>query len=246
MKKIIFTNISDYKDLEPPKPASRYIPDWYKQSKSYSNNEKKPFDDGSIPSTIKRCIPVFDAITSGYIIESPADIYISPRQVEKEKLNNIDLTQDHSLEKQQHFVWSWFNVIDFHPIDQAPNHPLRNEFPYPKWINPWGIKTPKSYSSLFIQPMHRDSVFTIFPGIVDTDKYENPVNFPFVVNDSNFEGIIPKGTPIAQVIPFKRDTWETVIGDKNNLENILQTRLKMNTKFFDKYKNMFWDKKQYN
>jgi hypothetical protein len=246
MKNIIFTNVSDYKDLESPKPASRYIPDWYKQTRSYFQNEKKPFDDGITPSTIKKCIPVFDAITSGYIIESPADIYISLKEKQIQDLEDAESGQENNSKKEQHFVWSWFSLIDFHPIDQAPHHPLKNEFPYPKWINPWGIQTPKGYSSLFVQPMHRESVFTIFPGIVDTDKYSNPVNFPFVMNDPNFEGIIPKGTPIAQVIPFKRDTWKTVIGDKNDVENILQLKIKLNTKFFDKYKTMFWDKKQYN
>jgi hypothetical protein len=239
MKEIIFTNVSDYKDLEPPKPASRYIPDWYKQTRSYVQNEKKPFDDGTTPSTVKKCIPVFDAITSGYIIESPADIYVSPRTKETENLENNELI------KEQHFMWSSFGLIEFHPISQAPEHPAKNNFPYPKWINPWSIKTPRGYSSLFVQPMHRESEFSILPGIVDTDKYPAPVNFPFVINDPNFEGIIPKGTPIAQVIPFKRDNWKTFIGNEKDRKNVMQIRMQLSTKFFDKYKTMFWEKKQY-
>lgn len=245
MKKIIFTNTLEFKDLDLPKPASRYVPEWYKNTSSYAEYEKKPFDDGTSPSTIKKCIPVFDAITAGYIIESPADVYVSLKDVEQDSEEFGESPINSGLTKTQYFNWSAFHLIDFHPIIQAPYHPSRNNFSYPKWNNPWGIKTPKGYSCMFVQPMHRESVFTILPGIVDTDTYNPPVNFPFVINDPNFEGLIPKGTPIAQVIPFKRDSWKSYSGNDEDALEILQNRIKLSTKFFDKYKTMFWEKKEY-
>ena len=214
-------------DIEQPQPAFKFIPDWYKNMESYIGKEKKPSGSGTTTATIKRCIPVFDAITSGYIITLPADIYVS------------------IVDEKQFFEWSDLNLINFHPIEQAPEHPNRKPHAYPKWMNPWGVKTPKGYSTLFVQPMHRESVFTILPGIVDTDTYTAPVNFPMVINDPNFEGLIPKGTPIAQVIPFKREGWQMEIGSKRELKeqnNVLQ---KINSKFFDKYKSMFWSRKEY-
>ena len=66
-----------------------------------------------------------------------------------------------------------------------------------------------------------------------------------MMNDKDWEGIIPAGTPIAQVIPFKRDRWKNSLGNKNDLDDINQNSLKLQTKFFDKYKNMFWEKKNY-
>jgi len=214
-------------DIEQPQPAFKFIPDWYKNMESYIGKEKKPSGSGTTTATIKRCIPVFDAITAGYIITLPADIYVS------------------IVDEKQFFEWSDLNLINFHPIEQAPEHPNRKPHAYPKWMNPWGVKTPKGYSTLFVQPMHRESVFTILPGIVDTDTYTAPVNFPMVINDPNFEGLIPKGTPIAQVIPFKREGWQMEIGSKRELKeqnNVLQ---KINSKFFDKYKSMFWSRKEY-
>jgi hypothetical protein len=98
---------------------------------------------------------------------------------------------------------------------------------------------------MFIQPMHRESVFTILPGIVDTDIYSVPVNFPFVVNDPNFEGLIPKGTPIAQVIPIKRDAWKMEFGGQEELDEQANITTKLQTKFFDRYKTMFWSRKEY-
>jgi hypothetical protein len=244
MKKIIFTNVSLIKNLELPKPADKYIPDWYKETNSYILNQKKPYPDGRSPATIKKCIPVFDAITSGYIIESISDVYISP--VEKEEEHNNELLSERILKKTQEFMWSHGPTIDFHPLSQAPYHPYKkDDFRYPKWLSPWAIKTPKGYSCLFIQPMHRDSVFTILPGVVDTDKYSAPVNFPFVINDPNFEGLIPKGTPIAQVIPFKRDSWKNFLGNENDAKDANEIKFKLQQKFFDKYKSIFWDKKQY-
>ena len=193
---ILFTNTTGHADLELPKPASGLLPDWYKNTQSYTTGEKAPNGKGGTHATVKRCMPVFDAITAGYIIVSPADVWVSIK-------NGI-----------QNFEWSDFGLISFHPIEQAPLYPQRKPFDYPKWTNPWSIRTPKGYSTLFVQPFHRESVFTILPGIVDTDQYYAPVNFPFVINDPLFEGLRPAGTPIAQVIPFKRDSWKTKEGQK--------------------------------
>lgn len=224
--KITFTNTSGM-DIERPQPASKFIPDWYKNMESYIGGEKKPSAGLGTLATIKRCMPVFDAITSGYIITSPADVYV---RIKDEK---------------QFFEWSALNLISFHPIEQAPEHPNRKPHAYPKWNNPWAIKTPKGYSVLFTQPMHRESVFTILPGIVDTDTYTAPVNFPMVINDPNFEGLIPQGTPIAQVIPFKREDWQMDIGSEKELKEQNSISLKLYIKFFDKYKSMFWSRKEY-
>ena len=226
-KVIKFTNTSGWKDLEQPQPASAFIPDWYKNVESYIGGKKITNGNGMSMATIKRCMPVFDAITAGYIITSPADVMIT-------------LKDGH-----QNFEWSNFGLISFHPIEQAPEHPARKPYQYPKWNNPWGIKTPKGYSTMFIQPMHRESVFTILPGIVDTDTYTAQVNFPFVVNDPNFEGLIPKGTPIAQIIPIKRDAWKMEFGGQEELNEQVNISTKLNTKFFDRYKTMFWSRKEY-
>lgn len=226
-KEILFTPVVDFEDLEKPKPASLFIPEWYKNMEGYIGGKKQPDGTGHTQETIKKCIPVFDAIIAGYIITSPADVWVSIK------------------DGQQYFEWSNFNLISFHPIDQAPEHPAKKPFAYPKWMNPWSIKTPKGYSVLFVQPFHRESVFTILPGIVDTDEYYAAVNFPFVINDPEFTGLIPKGTPIAQVIPFKRENWKINYGNKKDYKKQFDITTKLQTKFFDRYKTMFWSRKEY-
>lgn len=194
---------------------------------SYIGKEKEPDGKGGTKATIKRCMPVFDAINAGYIITSSADVYVSIK------------------DGMQHFEWSALGLIDFHPVEQAPTHPAKNEHAYPKWINHWAVRTPKGYSTMFVQPMHRESVFTILPGIVDTDEWYAPTNFPFVVNDPKFKGLIPRGTPIAQVIPFKREDWNMQFGGEKEIKEQDKKITQLSTKFFDRYKTMFRSEKQY-
>jgi len=225
---IKFTNkLGNNYPIDPPVSASKLVPDWYKNTQSYVGGEKKPDGQGGISGTIKRCIPVFDAITAGYIITSPCDVYVS----QKEGI--------------PYYEWSSLDIISFHPIEQAPEHPAKNGFSYPKWMNPWAIRTPKGYSVSFMQPVHRESVFKILEGVVDTDNYTAPVNFPFVLTDPTFEGLIPVGTPIAQVVPFKRESWTMEIGSEEDHKQQTSVTQKLQTKFFDRYKTIFWQRKEY-
>lgn len=220
---ITFTNTLDY-DIEQPKPAAKWLPEWYLNMSSYKDNDKSPNSFGEGVGTVKKCMPVFDAITAGYIIATPVDLYIGP-----------DKTMS----------WPNANFIDFHPEWQAPSHPLSNKLPYPKFNNPWSIKTPPGYSTLFVQPFHRESLFTIMPGIVDTDTYFGTINFPFVVNDLSFTGIVPKGTPIIQVIPFKRDSWKSETGTEKDKAQVLKHKQEARSTFYEYYKRIWYRKKEY-
>jgi len=50
--------------------------------------------------------------------------------------------------------------------------------------------------------------FTTITGLVDCDTFiDSPVNFPAYWHDAAFNGVLPKGTPVAQCMPVKRDAW---------------------------------------
>lgn len=238
---IVFTNIKEIIVVPKqyyPKPAKFEIPNWYKELNSYIDNKKEYSiheTDTNLSAlttaTVKKCMPVFDSITSGYIIYSVTDLFI----------NNEDKSSPL-------YVWPSVKPVDFHTLKQIPNYPLGKEYvsSYPKWINPWAIKTPKGYSTLFVQPFHRESLFTILPGIVDTDTYSLPVNFPFILKDVNFTGLIPAGTPIAQVIPFKRDSWEIRFDEQEkSMSELTSKQSLLRSKFFDGYKTLFRQDKEY-
>jgi hypothetical protein len=113
-----------------------------------------------------------------------------------------------------------------------------------KFRNDWAIETPKGYSALFVHPLNRgDLPFYTLSGVVDTDDYNVPVNFPFLIR-ADFEGIIPAGTPIAQVIPIKRESWGHEIG-KFDPEYSTKKSAKFNSTIYRAYKNLFWKRKEY-
>jgi len=208
------------------------LPEWYKKTQPYINDSKIPFFDFSSTTnaTIKRCLPVFDILTAGYFILTPADIYVTHEE-------DSDAP---------YYRWAGGEGIGFHPVIQAENHPGQNGFPYPKWINRWIIKTEPGYSTLILSPVHRDLPFETLPGLVDTDIYYGAINFPFILKDPKWEGLIPAGTPIAQVIPFKRESYEMSIVPLE-LKEHQKTVTMLKLHFADVYRKFFWaKKKEYN
>lgn len=113
-----------------------------------------------------------------------------------------------------------------------------------KLISPWNIRTPKGWSCYFKNPANSFSNdLTLFEGVVDTDEYHAPVNFPFFWAGSEVgDFIIPKGSPLVQVIPFKRQTIGYSVEEETFDFESYTIRL-LDTYVFDKYKRLFWHKR---
>ena len=114
-----------------------------------------------------------------------------------------------------------------------------------KFENPWAIKTKKGWSCYIKAPAgHFGQQIEILEGVVDSDAYQLPISFPFVwKGDKQGDYFIPKGTPLIQVIPFKRHETTFEVGEANELEQqILATKL--NSRFIDRYKSTFWHKRK--
>lgn len=231
---IKFTNILGVPEEYAPVPASKIVPEWYKKLDSYVGGEKRPDGNGNTTATAKKCMPIFDSISAGYIISTHSDLFVSQKEEEDGKIS-------------PYYEWSNFDAIAFHSTHQLPVHPENkgHEFAYPKWNNAWAISTPPGYSTLFISPLHRETPIVALPGVVDTDTYTSPVNFPFVLKDPKMDGLIPAGTPIVQVIPFKRDSWQMEFGTNEDLVQQDRVTRRLRTRFFDSYKNQFRQPKEY-
>ncbi len=209
-----------------PKPATHFLPEWFKKIEPYGEGDNKKNHE-TIP-TIKKCIPVFDALTFGYIITTVCDISVKKVEGQLQLFPSID----------------YLEIVTSHPNKQAYTHPLATGIPFPKFTNPWAIKTPKGYSCLFVAPLHNPNpYFTALPGIVDTDTYHGNVNFVFKLNDENWEGVIPAGTPIVQVIPFKRNEWESKYLEDDKLRS--KWFYSIRAHFFEGYKTKFWSRKSF-
>jgi hypothetical protein len=222
----------------PPVESSRVIPDWYKDLSGFKNSSSTNIrflnpvndrgQDGSDVST-KLCPPYLDAIISGYMHTAPEDIFVEILEEEKP-------------------IISWKS--NEHLIDTRP----KVDVPIPKecypvqfgWKMTWYYETPPGYSLLFTHPLNRyDLPFYNASAIVDSDIWGLPAFMPFFLK-RGFSGVIPKGTPLFQMIPIKRDDWELDIdmSDEKYWKN-KEREEKRRTDITGHYKKTTWQKKQY-
>jgi hypothetical protein len=233
--KIVFTDMTESVPKEYfPVPAKNFLPDWYKAMPPYYDKEKRALSEiGAFTNaTAKKCLPLFDSLSAGYIIKTHCDISIDNKEING------------------NFLYQWpiaDKLIELHDPRQYPNLPKTNgSTEVPKFISPWSVRTPRGYSSLFVSPLNRDDQpIRILSGIVDTDKYYAPVNLPFLVDESWLAGFVPAGTPIAQIIPFKRDAFKMEFGKNKYLEKNSEVDKKIGSVFFNGYKKFAWSKKDY-
>lgn len=233
MNKIIFTDIFNPDGVLPkPKPASEHIPEWYQKAKKYLDftGKKAPSLDDTPYASVKSCMPVWDMMTAGYIIETPYDVYV--RQMPTGPF----------------FQWNASNeAVALQTMEQFQNHPNFRDVNYSVRItHPWNVKTPKGWSLLVMQPTHREETpIEILPGIVDTDDFSIPFNVFIKLKDPKFEGMIPAGTPFIQVIPIKRESWKSELGGEKERKKYQSDFRKFQRVLFDRYKTFWWNRKEY-
>lgn len=215
---------------ESPTPASLHIPEWYKKLQTHIDGTKDHRESrGGSNLTMKMCVPVLDSLTAGYMITLPTDVAFT-----KEK-------------NKYRVMWdvSWTPVSEHGPaqVGDLPVPLGMEKVPY-KWEGTHIIKTPPGYSSLITHPFYRyDLPFNTLTAVVDTDNYNFlPINLPFFLKEE-YEGVIKKGTPIAQVIPFKRENWESEVENFESKNMYSLDYLK--TTIIRSYKTRFWSKKRY-
>lgn len=219
------SNVDDI--VSPPEPASRAIPQWYRGLNKFLHSDKLIVDNGKSNVGLKTCVPFLDAMISGYIVRLHCDIMV---------------TQDGDMTHM-----NWTSPID--PLStRGPMYsnqlPRVNGFgPFAQaWELKYAFRVPKGYSVLVTQPINRlESVTLCTTGIIDADDTLGPGGIPFALQEG-FEGIIPAGTPIAQLFPYKRDEW---------IEKIIEPPLtpfanfRARNVFYGWYKKNIWKKKNY-
>jgi hypothetical protein len=113
--------------------------------------------------------------------------------------------------------------VETHHPAQVAGSPWENAAVI-KFINPWIVVTPAGYSTLFVAPLNSEAIpFRVLAGVVDTDSFYAPVNFPAVCElGRGGSCLLKRGTPLVQAIPFKREQWRSEIGraDADRLEKL--------------------------
>jgi hypothetical protein len=181
--------------IPPPIPAASGMPGWLKAmpAQAYSGTNRRE------DNTIKRCPPFIDAMTSGFLLPLVCDL----------RIENGVMTWDNDLPTGGALEFPR-SPIGFHDEGQVVDTPLfeRDRFLI-KFHNLWCIEAPEGYAIFFTHPINRfDLPFTTLSGLVDCDHYkDNWIHFPAHWHDVNFSGVLPRGTPIVQCFPVKREKW---------------------------------------
>jgi len=220
--------------LTPPEPAVKMLPEWFRtlarHDKSNDDRTLHPVNhigaDGAMVATVM-CMPFLDATTAGYHYLLEDDLYVD-------------------LDENGKPILSWKGdvlLVDVRPTIELPVpdncHPIHYG-----WRMNWYYETPEGYSCLITHPMNRyDLPFYVQSGIVESDIWGLPVFTAFFLK-RNFRGMIRKGTPIFQIIPFKRDNWELeVVDSPEELDRHELMAENRRSKLYGYYKQTAWRRK---
>lgn len=189
-----------------PQPIVKTIPDWYKKADKFVINSDTnkpavdPYTGGKVPNW-KSCPAVFDVMGSGYCLRTPCEL---------EFFYNIKGNISVRAESEMYEDF----CMPREPMDQF-KVPMGYDESHFAWWMDWGVQVPEGYSVLFTQPMNRFELpFISTSGIIDCDKVSVPGTVPFFLF-KGWTGTIPAGTPYLQLIPFKRDNWQSEIYEQS-------------------------------
>ncbi|WP_218509203.1 hypothetical protein [Variovorax sp. dw_308] len=191
---IIFRCDPSLFDLLPrPVPARAMLPDWLR---AMAPRVPSTVHQRNI-RTVKQCPPFVDAMTHGFMVLLPCDVTVKAGQ----------------------FSWDWplpalampghpRAPLSFHVPEQIAGSPLAHGRQSAiKFNSFWTIELEAGWSLMAVHPVHRDDLpFRLVTGLVDADRFHDVgINFPAVWVDPSFEGILPRGTPVAQCYPVVRE-----------------------------------------
>ena len=183
-----------------PKPTIQTIPNWYRKADRFAVKPdgeywQDPMVGGKIP-TWKACPAIFDIMGTGYVYRTPCDIEF----YEENGIIKVKVLDDRNKD----FIQVRPPMPQFIP-------PMGyHEFHF-AWWSDWAVKVPDGYSVLYTQPFNRFELpFLTTSGIIDNDQVNLPGTMPFFVV-KGFVGVVPAGTPYAQMLPFKREDWHSEV-----------------------------------
>ena len=187
-----------------PKPTIKTLPEWYRKADRFAINPhtnehwQDPMIGGKVP-TWKACPAIFDVMGTGYVYRTPCDIEFYE--------DGGRLKVKVSDPRQKDFIQVRPPMYQFTP-------PMGYHEAHFAWWADWSVEVPEGYSVLYSQPFNRFELpFLTTSGVIDNDKVNLPGTMPFFVV-KGFTGVIPAGTPYAQMLPFKREDWQSEVDDK--------------------------------
>jgi hypothetical protein len=196
-----------------PMPAKECLPEWFRKIPAVDKDYLTPTSSGF---TVKKCMPFLDALLAGWIIPLAATVRLEIKNEGQEVTAGWEFDQE---------------MVSYHGKQQVAGNP-REPRPPCKFHNFWTIRTPPGWSCLFVPPLNRPHpVFEVVSGVVDTDEYQSIIHFPFFATAADGMHVIEKGTPMVQVIPYRRADLQinAVVRAETQTEMETRNRILRNT-----------------
>ncbi len=182
--------------LPRPVPARAALPDWLRAMPAAAYSDLH----GQEVRTLKQCPPFVDAMTHGYVIPLPCDVHVADGKLSWDW--DLPPLSVHSHPR---------SPISFHVPAQVTGTPWhREERAIVKFNSFWTIELEPGHALFATHPVNRDDLpFRLLTGLVDADRFADVgILFPAVWTDPGFEGVLPRGTPVAQCFPVARAPLE--------------------------------------
>ncbi|HWK45069.1 MAG TPA: hypothetical protein VNT30_10125 [Stellaceae bacterium] len=179
--------------LPRPIAAREALPSWLQAMRRVGYSEAH----GQDVRTVKQCPPFVDAMSHGFIIPLPCDVMVSGGR----------------------FSWDWDiprlsstlhpqAPLSFHVPAQLEGSPFHTpDQVVVKFNSFWTIELEPGWSLFATHPVNRaDLPFRLLSGLVDADRFTDVgILFPAVWSDPDFEGVLPRGMPVAQCFAVSRE-----------------------------------------
>ena len=221
--------IRDVPSLPSPEPASKHVPEWYAKSERWVDSDKPEISNLGANPGLKLCVPFLDGMTSGYMVLLHTDIQVKVLSPTESEMHWLSMPDPLSVRNPK--------------LGEKIPRPVGHLETHYAWYGQWGLKVPSGYSLFLTHPLNRfDLPFTTLSGLIDSDSSHASGNMPFFLK-ANWEGIIPAGTPIAQIIPFKRENWKHALGTKEDVKETTQQSFDSRRITNGYYKKKHWTRK---
>ena len=198
----VWSHIEGIPDVEPVKESSNFLPKWWTNTPAWQNDnvrESNFTDNINNKGTIRRCPAIPEYMSMGIVVPLWCDV-------------RIEIFDDGG--------WKWNSPaqefsFSSHGDSQVGNFVPKHAKPtlIMKPNCPWRIKTPPGISMLQL-PMfwHFNPNFTVAPGVLWSDIHHE-INQQMMFHKKGVFNL-QRGTPLAQYIPIRRETFEYNVGNE--------------------------------
>lgn len=181
-----------------PCPARGALPAWLKAMPATAFSDLH----GRDVRTVKQCPPFVDAMSHGFMMPLACDIRIADGLIDWD----WDLPQP-SIHNHPRAP------VSFHSPAQTTGAPFHGPDQIVLKFNSfWTIELPDGWSLFATHPVNRlELPFRTVTGLIDSDRFHDiGIFFPALWVEPGFSGVLPKGTPIAQCFPVRREAIDLV------------------------------------